>query len=888
MRKFIVSFCLILSFSFFVAAQTNDEIAYWKADSTKKELKKAKGKKLVDCYNMLAECYFWIWDDDDRHFDTACMYKNKALEEAKKINYKAGIAYAKANLRDCRLPMLDVNRDNNDIEPAYIQINRNASEVLSLAAELKDDYLVGLVYYELAWIEKWWGSSEKFKETTQKAIQHLEKINGDEFRDKYKPLIWDNCVGCKGTESLLGWLYVDLLRTEPGSSSTRKIQIEKAIYYNTKIGKKNLLAGLYLSLGNLTNTSISLGIGIEYLEKALKLYRESDNHQGELAALNDLCGAYWNLGDFENGLSFSRRGLELAKKIINISSIGLTDSLRLGQAYYWTGRFYEIAGDYATALSFFNKAKTFYPIDTRYVVALGELHRKAGNFDSAKVYLLQFEKRDGGKPMLANLYVSLKQYDDALRILSIVQDRNRENNLGMGRNFLIIAEAYLGKSNYEMALTNARKGVTFLSQMKRNIYLIDGYKVLSDVFERLGNTDSAFHYFKKYSSLKDSLLNRQFYFRLNDYKKEAEELKKIGKIRLLEKDNFIKEQMLEEELLLKQQNEVQLALLDKTNQLKDQQLKEEGLIREQNRSQLTLLDKENKLKDQQLKQQSFLRNALIAGLFLLLVLGIFIIRNIYLKRKNDKLQLHQKEQQWKVKELQNENKHVEMEKQAVALEMQALRAQMNPHFIFNCLSSINRFILKNESKIASNYLTRFSRLMRMVLNNSQKSLISLDDELEMLELYLEMERLRFKNSFDYGITFLNTVDSDNIFIPPLLLQPFCENAIWHGLMNKQEQGRLDIELSIEDNILNCVIRDNGVGRDKAKELKSKTAEKEKSMGLKITTERLALLNREKGLHTFYEIEDLKDEKGNASGTKVNLKISYKQTVEEYASSKESS
>ena len=102
-------------------------------------------------------------------------------------------------------------------------------------------------------------------------------------------------------------------------------------------------------------------------------------------------------------------------------------------------------------------------------------------------------------------------------------------------------------------------------------------------------------------------------------------------------------------------------------------------------------------------------------------------------------------------------------------------------------------------------------------------------------------------------------------------------------MNKEEQGRLDIELSMEDNILNCVIRDNGVGREKAEELKSKTAEKEKSMGLKITTERLTLLNREKGLHTFYEIEDLKDEEGLAQGTKVNLKISYQHNVEEYAS-----
>ena len=129
----------------------------------------------------------------------------------------------------------------------------------------------------------------------------------------------------------------------------------------------------------------------------------------------------------------------------------------------------------------------------------------------------------------------------------------------------------------------------------------------------------------------------------------------------------------------------------------------------------------------------------------------------------------------------------------------------------------------------------------------------------MLKLYLDMERMRFKNSFDYHIIFTNTVDAGAISIPPLLLQPFCENAIWHGLMNKQGPGRLDISLSMEGNTLNCIIADNGIGRQKAAEIKSKSAEEKKSMGLKITTERLALLNKENDFNTFYQIEDILDE-----------------------------
>jgi len=226
-----------------------------------------------------------------------------------------------------------------------------------------------------------------------------------------------------------------------------------------------------------------------------------------------------------------------------------------------------------------------------------------------------------------------------------------------------------------------------------------------------------------------------------------------------------------------------------------------------------------------------------------------------------------------------EKQFAELKEKASQLEMETLRSQMNPHFIFNCLSSINRFILKNKTEEASDYLTKFSRLIRMVLNNSKQSFISLEDELETLRLYLEMERLRFKNSFDYSFTYNNSVDVNNIFIPPLLLQPFAENAIWHGLMHKHEKGSLNFDFYTEEKLLICIITDNGVGRERAELLKSKSAEKQKSMGLKITTKRLSLLNNNSNQQTFFTIEDLADENGNAIGTRVHLKISYKEMME---------
>ena len=170
--------------------------------------------------------------------------------------------------------------------------------------------------------------------------------------------------------------------------------------------------------------------------------------------------------------------------------------------------------------------------------------------------------------------------------------------------------------------------------------------------------------------------------------------------------------------------------------------------------------------------------------------------------------------------------------------------------------------------------------------NSSKKLITLEDELEMLRLYLDLERLRFKDAFDYSITTTNIVDAGAIFIPPLLLQPFCENAVWHGLMHKESKGHLNIIISevISENekVLHCVIEDDGIGRGKAAEFKSKSAENEKSMGLKITTERLALLNHENNFSTFYKIEDKLNENNEVEGTRVKLKIRYKESIEEYA------
>lgn len=206
------------------------------------------------------------------------------------------------------------------------------------------------------------------------------------------------------------------------------------------------------------------------------------------------------------------------------------------------------------------------------------------------------------------------------------------------------------------------------------------------------------------------------------------------------------------------------------------------------------------------------------------------------------------------------------------LEMHALRAQMNPHFLFNSLNSINRFIIQNNSEQASGYLTKFSRLMRLILQNSQHELIPLENELEALKLYLELEAVRFDHHFSYTIKVDEHLDIAILKVPPLIIQPYAENAIWHGLMHKEEKGNLLIELKEEGDYLVCSIIDDGIGRKKAAELKSKSASTHKSMGMKITADRIASMKQRKSNENNIQITDLVAPDGSAAGTKVEIKI----------------
>ena len=230
-----------------------------------------------------------------------------------------------------------------------------------------------------------------------------------------------------------------------------------------------------------------------------------------------------------------------------------------------------------------------------------------------------------------------------------------------------------------------------------------------------------------------------------------------------------------------------------------------------------------------------------------------------------RIRAEEEKQQARIEALQNKQK-------AVETRLQSLRLQMNPHFLFNALNSIQQMILANEDMVATRYLSKFSKLLRTILVHSDKEFVTLKEELEILNLYIELESIRFKGSFTYNIECDESIDTDEIKLPTLLIQPFVENAIWHGLMHKEGERLLQIKFSEPGDSIHCIIEDNGVGREKSREAKLATGQGKKhtSKGIQVSMERLEAMGNGNGCKGSLDIIDLKDEKGNAAGTRVKI------------------
>ncbi len=222
--------------------------------------------------------------------------------------------------------------------------------------------------------------------------------------------------------------------------------------------------------------------------------------------------------------------------------------------------------------------------------------------------------------------------------------------------------------------------------------------------------------------------------------------------------------------------------------------------------------------------------------------------------------------------IRNAKRKLEIDKKISELRLQALRARMNPHFIFNTINSIQYYITNNDHFLALQFLSKFSKLMRSTLENSEKSIIPLIEEIEMLKLYLDLQLLRFGNKFTYEIIIDDLIDINKIEIPTLLIQPYIENAITHGFIETRENGKIDIIIKMKNDVLVCIIEDNGIGISKALELKKNVKNTHKSTAMRVTKERLNILNAANRSGINVRVNDLSEDDSGLCGTKVILHI----------------
>ncbi|MCK5169067.1 MAG: histidine kinase, partial [Bacteroidales bacterium] len=210
-------------------------------------------------------------------------------------------------------------------------------------------------------------------------------------------------------------------------------------------------------------------------------------------------------------------------------------------------------------------------------------------------------------------------------------------------------------------------------------------------------------------------------------------------------------------------------------------------------------------------------------------------------------------------------------KEVNKFRQKALSQQMNPHFIFNTLNSIQYYILNNDIDSSTQYLSKFSKLMRLILENSQYDTIPIQDELDAMDLYLQLESLRIVGNFKFEIIVNNKVNTKFYKIYPLLIQPYVENSIWHGLIQKGDK-KIKIEILPNNDSILCIIEDNGIGSERAMEIKKQQHVTHKSQGTEITSKRIEIINKLYNRDFKVEFIDLKDNTGNAIGTRVLLKI----------------
>ncbi|WP_291913512.1 tetratricopeptide repeat protein [Chitinophaga sp. CB10] len=420
------------------------------------------------------------------------------------------------------------------------------------------------------------------------------------------------------------------------------------------------------------------------------------------------------------------------------------------------------------------------------------------------------------------LDMAIQYYKSSLAI-----NEKLKNVTGMVICYNCLGSAYQEKKEYPLAMEYLQKALRANDQVDDKVHIAESYMNIGKLLSAQGKHEEAHQFFRQaiglsaYWGFKSILMDT--------YKAMAEDYKSSGDFRksleATDKSLLYKDSILDEKSAM---------ALNQMQTIYDVDLKD---------NQIRTLEHDKIMAQMRTKRNVLLIFSLIAFLVMMAVGGFFYIRH----------------------------RNLEENKQRLQLELRSLRSQMNPHFIFNSLSSIHRYIWSNNQEEASDYLTKFSKLMRLIQDNTQHTFVPLNKELESLQLYLDLESLRCNGIFDYHIEVADDINDEEVLIPPMILQPYVENAIWHGLVHKlAEKGQLDIRIRLSGRSLVCTIEDNGIGRQKAMEIKERKGKTHNSVGMKVTQGRIDLIRKINNKDASVEVTDLRNDAGEPTGTRVTI------------------
>lgn len=557
---------------------------------------------------------------------------------------------------------------------------------------------------------------------------------------------------------------------------------------------------------------------MEYFSKSLDLHQKLKNALSEADAHNNLGNVYKRIGDYTIAQSCYLRSLEIQDSLGNLA--GRASALHNMAAVL------DMTGEPEKALENFQKAADIYKSlnDSSGVSSafhsIGLIYRNQGKLDQALEYLtahLQFVIKSGDKVReahslntLGQVYLSKGIHERANELFLESLFKSEKLNLkeGMVNALYNLSDLHFINKNYSQAIAYMKRHLQYSNEMGSLKLRKDSHEKLAEFYAKTGNKEEALNHALAGSKLKDELYAEE----------KADAFQKWqARYEMYEKDQILKAQTTEIE-----------SLYDR------------------------------------IRRDMLVKWLLSLALILAGISAWLFYQRYRIRQTTNQLLLE--------KNLQIEKQHKQIEAANKELESRMLRSQINPHFIFNSLGSIQHFITSNEKVSALKYLSKFSSLLRQVLEDSVTNNLVLEEELKLLGIYLELEALRFEDGFTYQISTDPSLDIYNLEVPVLLIQPFIENAILHGLLPKTGDRLLNIYYFQEANWLCCRVTDNGIGREASGLSNSNRSLKIPSRGLEVTGRRLCALNPEIPLDELIKIADLKNENGEALGTEVLIKI----------------